>query len=75
MNKKKLEEKQKDYELEGRLKEAAEEEQRLKEHRRERRKDRKRKLQEDDLDDEVTTKANSDIAQIMGFSGFGGSKK
>ncbi|XP_059615119.1 zinc finger matrin-type protein 2 [Phlebotomus argentipes] len=73
VNKKKMEEKQKDYELESRLREAKEEEEKLKEHKRERRKERKRKAEEsvDDLDDPAT----SDMAAIMGFAGFGGSKK
>ncbi|XP_041976706.1 zinc finger matrin-type protein 2 [Aricia agestis] len=73
LNKRKLEEKKRDYELDTRLKEAAEEEARLKELRRERRRDKKRKLQENDDDDEVP--AQSELAQIMGFSGFGASKK
>ncbi|XP_055702166.1 zinc finger matrin-type protein 2 isoform X1 [Phlebotomus papatasi] len=74
VNKKKMEEKQKDYELESRLREAKEEEEKLKEHKRERRKERKRKAEEsvDDLDDDPAT---SDMAAIMGFAGFGGSKK
>lgn len=70
-----MEEKQKDYELESRLREAAEEEQRLREHRKERKKDRKRKLQEDEEEVLGSIQSNPDIAEIMGFSGFGGSKK
>ncbi|KAI9581621.1 zinc finger matrin-type protein 2 isoform X1 [Glossina fuscipes] len=73
-NKKKLEEKQKDYELERRLREAKEEEERYKEHRKERRKERKRKADED-LDGTAITDDMVDMAAIMGFSGFGGSKK
>uniref|UniRef100_A0A1B0GJN4 U1-type domain-containing protein n=1 Tax=Lutzomyia longipalpis TaxID=7200 RepID=A0A1B0GJN4_LUTLO len=74
VNKKKMEEKKKDYELESRLREAKEEEEKLREHKRERRKERKRKAEEsiDDLDDDPAT---SDMAAIMGFAGFGGSKK
>lgn len=73
LNKRKLEEKKREYELDTRLKEAAEEEARVKELRRERRRDKKRKLMEnDEIDD---TPAPSELAQIMGFSGFGGSKK
>ncbi|XP_045764651.1 zinc finger matrin-type protein 2 [Maniola jurtina] len=73
LNKRKLEEKKDEYELDTRLKEAAEEEARLKELRRERRRDKKRKLQEtEDTDDGP---AQSELAQIMGFSGFGASKK
>lgn len=59
--------------MDTRLKEAAEEEARLKELRRERRRDKKRKLQETDDGDELP--AQSELAQIMGFSGFGASKK
>ncbi|XP_039749147.1 zinc finger matrin-type protein 2 [Pararge aegeria] len=72
-NKRKLEEKKDEYELDTRLKEAAEEEARIKELRRERRRDKKRKLQETDDTDDVP--AQSELAQIMGFSGFGASKK
>ncbi|KPI97947.1 Zinc finger matrin-type protein 2 [Papilio xuthus] len=68
-NKRKLEEKKQDYELDTRLREAAEEEARLKELRRERRRDKKRKIEEtEDPDD---SPAQSELAQIMGFSGFG----
>lgn len=75
VNKKKMEEKKKDYELEKRLREAKEEEERYKEHKKERRKDRKRKAEEG-IDGEVDTGATqTDLASIMGFSGFGGSKK
>ncbi|CAG9560372.1 unnamed protein product [Danaus chrysippus] len=73
LNKRKLEEKKSEYELDTRLKEAAEEEARLKELRRERRRDKKRKLQEtEEIEDGP---AQSELAQIMGFSGFGASKK
>ncbi|XP_023941172.1 zinc finger matrin-type protein 2 [Bicyclus anynana] len=72
-NKRKLEEKKDEYELDTRLKEAAEEEARLKELRRERRRDKKRKLHETEDSDDVP--AQSELAQIMGFSGFGASKK
>ncbi|XP_063361315.1 zinc finger matrin-type protein 2 [Cydia amplana] len=73
-NKRKLEERIREYELDSRLREAAEEEARVKELRRERRRDKKRKLQEGD-EPEDETPAQSELAQIMGFSGFGGSKK
>lgn len=72
-NKKKMEEKQKDYELESKVREAKEEEERYKEYKREKRKDRKRKAEEEA--DDGDGKATSDIAAIMGFAGFGGSKK
>ncbi|EDV50898.1 zinc finger matrin-type protein 2 [Drosophila erecta] len=71
-NKKKMEEKQKDYELERRLREAKEEEDRYKEHRKEKRKERKRKAEDTDFE---TGGMPDDMAAIMGFSGFGGSKK
>lgn len=72
-NKKKMEEKQKDYELDVKVREAKEEEERYKEYKREKRKDRKRKAEEEAEDNDA--KAPSDIAAIMGFAGFGGSKK
>jgi len=68
-NKKKLEEKKKQYDFEERMKELKEDEERTKAYRREKRKDRKRKAQvEEDQGD-------SDIAAMMGFGGFGSSKK
>ncbi|XP_017029900.1 zinc finger matrin-type protein 2 [Drosophila kikkawai] len=73
-NKKKMEEKQKDYELERRLREAKEEEDRYKEHRKEKRKERKRKAENTD-DFGSGGGLPDDMAAIMGFSGFGGSKK
>lgn len=92
-NKKKMEEKKKDYDLEQRLRELKEEvilhftqylnsnilnlicslhfqEEKLKEYRKEKKKEKKRK--HDDLDDEPQ---NDDMAALMGFSGFGTSKK
>ncbi|XP_049865973.1 zinc finger matrin-type protein 2 [Pectinophora gossypiella] len=73
MNKRKLEEKKREYELDSRLREAAEEEARVKELRRERRRDKKRKLHE--IEEPEDSPAQSELAQIMGFSGFGASKK
>lgn len=74
-NKKKMEEKQKDYELDARVREAKEEEERYKEYKREKRKDRKRKA-DDDLDDTADADGiSSEMAAIMGFAGFGGGKK
>lgn len=72
-NKKKMEEKQKDYELDVKVREAKEEEDRYKEYKREKRKDRKRKA-EDDVDEESAA-MSSEMAAIMGFGGFGGAKK
>lgn len=76
-NKKKLEAKQKDYVLESRVQEAKEEEDRYKEYRREKKKDRKRKT-DDRADEEqpgTSNAADMDMAAMMGFAGFGGSKK
>lgn len=71
MNKKKMEEKKKDYDLQARLSEIAEEEEKLKEYRREKRKEKRKheEMREEELD------MPSEMASIMGFSGFGGSKK
>lgn len=71
INKKKTEEKKKDYELESRVKEAKEEEERYREYKREKRKERKRKIEE--VDD--TDAGPSELAAVMGFAGFGGTKK
>lgn len=76
-NKRKMEEKEKDYELESRVKEAKEEEDRYKEYKREKRKDRKRKADDDADEEEEEDGAgvSDDMAVIMGFKGFGGGKK
>ncbi|CAG9862591.1 unnamed protein product [Phyllotreta striolata] len=68
-NKKKMEEKKKDYDMASRLQELAEEEEKLKEYRREKKKE-KRKIEEVSKEEPP-----SELASIMGFSGFGGSKK
>lgn len=73
-NKKKMEEKQKDYELDAKVREAKEEEDRYKEYKKEKRKERKRKA-DDDLDDEPSSGMPTEMAAIMGFAGFGGAKK
>ncbi|KAF7394019.1 hypothetical protein HZH68_010838 [Vespula germanica] len=72
LNKKKLEEKKKDYDLEQRVKELKEEEEKIKEYRKEKRKDKKRKLDEVDEED---AGPSDEMAAIMGFSGFGSKKK
>ena len=46
-------------------------EEKLKEYRRERKKEKKRKLEEEDDERDVP----SALASVMGFSGFGSSKK
>ncbi|PVD34700.1 hypothetical protein C0Q70_05977 [Pomacea canaliculata] len=70
MNKKKKEEKKKEYDFEERMKEIKEEEEKAKAHKKEKRKERKRKADEDDDAD-----GDPDMAALMGFSGFGSSKK
>lgn len=71
INKKKTEEKKKDYELESRVKEAKEEEERYREYKREKRKERKRKIEEVEENEAGT----SELAAVMGFAGFGTKKK
>ncbi|ETN67200.1 zinc finger matrin-type protein 2 [Anopheles darlingi] len=75
INKKKTEEKKKDYELESRVREAKEEEDRYREYKREKRKERKRKHDDDGDDGDELDAGSSEMAAIMGFAGFGGSKK
>lgn len=70
-NKKQLDEKKKEYDFEERIKELKEEEEKQKVYRKEKRKDRKRRADDADLDDD----ADPDMAVVMGFSGFGTSKK
>lgn len=70
-NKRKMEEKTKDYELEGRMREAKEEEDKVKEDRKAKKLERKRKAEEDD----DLGGPSDDMAAIMGFGGFGGSRK
>ncbi|XP_002737824.1 zinc finger matrin-type protein 2-like [Saccoglossus kowalevskii] len=70
LNKKKMEDKKQEYDFEQRMTELREEEEKQKAYRKDKRKERKRKAA-DDLDFEV----DSDISAMMGFSGFGGSKK
>ncbi|CAG5077041.1 Similar to Zmat2: Zinc finger matrin-type protein 2 (Mus musculus) [Cotesia congregata] len=71
-NKKKMEEKKKDYDLEQRVKELKEEEEKIKEYRKEKRKDKKRKIEEAN---EEEGSGGDEMAAIMGFSGFGSKKK
>ena len=74
MNKKKLEEKKKDYDFEERVAELREEEEKAREYRKEKRKDKKRKLQKED-DSLDGMGMDPSIAAAMGFSGFGSSKR
>lgn len=71
VNKKKMEEKKKEYDMASRMQEIAEEEEKLKEYRKEKRKE-KRKAEEMMEENE---QSSSELSSIMGFSGFGSSKK
>lgn len=74
-NKKKMEEKQKDYELDVKVREAEEEKERYKEYKKEKRKERKRKADDDVDGEDEASGMSSEMAAIMGFGGFGGAKK
>ncbi|CAF1085346.1 unnamed protein product [Rotaria sordida] len=76
LNKAKQNEVEKEYNFEERMKELKEEEEKMKAQRRDKRKENKKRK----LDEYQSTNDNEDIvkdemAAIMGFSGFGGSKK
>lgn len=72
MNKKKMEVKQKEYDLDSRVKEANVADEQYKELKKEKKKEKKRKHGEAfDGDDGPS----DDMAALMGFSGFGGSRK
>jgi len=68
-NKRKLEEKKKEYDFDQRMAELKEEEERSKEYKKEKRKEKRRK-QEDDVGG-----GDAAMMALMGFSGFGGSAK
>ncbi|KAI9522796.1 zinc finger, matrin-type 2 [Dissostichus eleginoides] len=68
-NKKKMEEKQKEYDFEERMKELREEEEKAKAYKKEKQKQRKRRADDDDLEED------DEMAAVMGFSGFGSTKK
>ncbi|XP_070552765.1 zinc finger matrin-type protein 2-like [Ptychodera flava] len=70
LNKKKMEEKKKEYDFEQRMEELREEEEKQKAYRKEVRKERKRKATDD-----LSYNADPDMMAMMGFSGFGTSKK
>uniref|UniRef100_A0A3B5QV21 Zinc finger matrin-type protein 2 n=1 Tax=Xiphophorus maculatus TaxID=8083 RepID=A0A3B5QV21_XIPMA len=70
VNKKKLEEKQKEYDFEERMKELREEEEKAKAYKKEKQKERKRRAEDD-----VELEEDDEMAAVMGFSGFGSSKK
>ena len=67
INKRKMEEKKKEYDFEERMKELKEEEEKQREYKRNK---RKRKLEEVE-----EPAGDPDMMATMGFSGFGGSKK
>lgn len=69
-NKKKMEEKIKQYDFDQRMKELREEEEKLKAYKKDKKK-RKRKAEEE-LE---ASNEDTDVAALMGFGGFGGSKK
>lgn len=50
-------------------------EEKVKEYRKEKRKERKRKANDDDDDFDIDQGMDPEMAAMMGFSGFGGSKK
>lgn len=68
MHKKTQEQKAQEYNIDERMKQIAEEEEKMKAYRREKRKERKRKAEDPDL-------LNEDVASAMGFGGFSSSKK
>ncbi|KAF3840466.1 hypothetical protein F7725_006328 [Dissostichus mawsoni] len=68
-NKKKMEEKQKEYDFEERMKELREEEEKAKAYKKEKQTQRKRRADDDDLEED------DEMAAVMGFSGFGSTKK
>ncbi|XP_053574580.1 zinc finger matrin-type protein 2 [Bombina bombina] len=70
VNKKKMEEKQKDYDFEERMKELREEEEKARAYKKEKQREKKRKAEED-----LTFEEDDEMAAVMGFSGFGSSKK
>ena len=72
LNKKKMEEKKKEYDLEAKTSELREEEEKLREYRREKKKDKKRKMTDED---HSSGGMDPEMMAIMGFGGFGGSKK
>ncbi|KAM9499307.1 zinc finger matrin-type protein 2 isoform 1-T1 [Salvelinus alpinus] len=69
VNKKKIEEKQTEYDFEERMKELREEEEKAKAYKKEKQKEKKRKAEEDLFEED------DEMAAVMGFSGFGSSKK
>jgi U4/U6.U5 tri-snRNP component SNU23 len=71
LNKKKREEKKKEYDLEQKVGELREEEEKLREYRREKKKEKKRQV----VDERHGSGMDPEMMAAMGFGGFGGSKK
>lgn len=74
-NKKKAEEKQKSYDFDQRITDLKEEEERLREYRRDKRKEKKNRKRGGGATQEEEGGGMDDMAAIMGFGGFGGTKK
>ncbi|EPQ05959.1 Zinc finger matrin-type protein 2 [Myotis brandtii] len=70
VNKKRIEEKQKDYDFEERRKELREEEEKAKAYKKDKWKEQKRRAEED-----LTFEEDDEMTAVMGFSGFGSTKK
>lgn len=76
VNKRKMEDRKKEYDMASRMQELAEEEEKLREYRRERRRENKRKIEDISEDGggggggEMEQK--DELASVMGFSGFAG---
>jgi len=71
INKRKLEEKKKEYDFDQKMQELKEEEERSKEYRKEKKKEKKRKLETDNSE----LGGDPEMMAMMGFAGFGSSKK
>lgn len=69
----KKEQEKKQYDFEERMKELKEEEEKAKAYRKEKKKEKKRKLEDEDGADDDDERIN--LETLMGFSGFGSSKK
>ncbi|CAF2988195.1 unnamed protein product [Rotaria socialis] len=76
LNKAKQNEVEKEYNFDERMKELKEEEEKMKAQRRDKKKDgKKRKLEEYQSTNDNDNGVEDDMAAVMGFSGFGSSKK
>ncbi|XP_055337302.1 zinc finger matrin-type protein 2-like [Paramacrobiotus metropolitanus] len=73
-NKEKMEEKKQEYDFEEKMKELREEEEKYREYKREKKQEKKRKAEIQDSGEDGDG-MDPDMAAMMGFSGFGTSKK